>query len=147
VALLVEELGAAAEQTGGAWAAAAAARGRALLDDEAAVDGHLAAALAAHARVPMPFELARTQLTVGERLRRVRRRADARELLAAAHAAFAALGTPRWVSGRRASWPRPAAARARAPGPAHRGPTAARPPWTARPPTRPARTRRPPPSR
>lgn len=96
-ALLVAELEAAAEQTGGAWSAAAAARGRALLDDESAIDEHLATALAAHRRVAAPFELARTQLSVGERLRRVRRRADARELLAAAHNAFAALGTTPWA--------------------------------------------------
>lgn len=94
---LVAELEAAAQQTGGAWSAAAAARGRALLDAEEAIDGHLADAVAAHRRVAMPFELARTQLSVGERLRRVRRRADARQLLAAAHATFTALGTPPWA--------------------------------------------------
>lgn len=90
------ELADGARLTGGAWAAAATARSRGLLDDDARIDEHLAAALAAHARIASPFELARTQLCFGERLRRARRRADARELLRAAHATFAALGTAPW---------------------------------------------------
>jgi DNA-binding CsgD family transcriptional regulator len=48
--------------------------------------------------VPMPFELARTRLCFGERLRRARRAADARVELAAAHASFVALGAPAWAA-------------------------------------------------
>ncbi|ADB48824.1 helix-turn-helix transcriptional regulator [Conexibacter woesei] len=95
---VAEELADGAQLTGGAWAAAATARSRGLLDADTRIDEHLAAALAAHARIDSPFELARTQLCFGERLRRARRRADARELLRAAHATFAALGTAPWAA-------------------------------------------------
>jgi DNA-binding CsgD family transcriptional regulator/tetratricopeptide (TPR) repeat protein len=97
-AALTEELAAGAATTGGAWAAAATARCRMLVDGEGSLDEHIAAALAAHARLPQPFELARTQLCAGEQLRRARRRADARPHLAAAHATFAALGAEHWVA-------------------------------------------------
>jgi DNA-binding CsgD family transcriptional regulator len=92
---LADELAAA---TGGAWAAAAAARCRGLVDEPARIDEHFAAAVAAHARVPMPFELARTRLCYGERLRRARRPADARVELTAAHESFVALGAPDWAA-------------------------------------------------
>lgn len=91
------ELAAGAAATGSAWATAVTARCTALLDGDERIDAHLATALAAHERVAMPFELARTQLAFGERLRRARRRADARELLSAAHTAFTALGTTPWA--------------------------------------------------
>ena len=93
---VVEILADGARRTGGAWAAAATARCRGLIGSDAALDEHLAAALAAHARVTMPFELARTQLCFGERLRRARRRRESRELLAAAHETFHALGARGW---------------------------------------------------
>ncbi|MDO8185460.1 ATP-binding protein, partial [Conexibacter sp. CPCC 205706] len=93
---VADELARGAALTGGAWAAAATARSRALLGDDERIDEHLAVALAAHARIVSPFELARTQLCFGERLRRARRRADARELLRAAHATFAQLGATPW---------------------------------------------------
>lgn len=96
-AALAGELEAGARATGGAWAAAAAARCRGLVDEPARIDEHFAAAIAAHARVPMPFELARTRLCFGERLRRARRSAEARVELAAAHASFVALGAPAWA--------------------------------------------------
>jgi DNA-binding CsgD family transcriptional regulator len=47
--------------------------------------------------VSLPFELARTQLCFGERLRRARRRVDARAELEAAHATFNALGAALWA--------------------------------------------------
>jgi DNA-binding CsgD family transcriptional regulator len=47
--------------------------------------------------VPLRFELARTRLCFGERLRRARRRGEAREHLAAAHETFVALGAPHWA--------------------------------------------------
>ncbi|MEW6582941.1 MAG: LuxR family transcriptional regulator [Actinomycetota bacterium] len=95
---LTQELADGTARTGGAWAAAAAARCRALLDGDERLDGHVRAALAAHARVTLPFEQARTQLVLGERLRRARRRADARAVLAAAHEAFTALGAGHWAA-------------------------------------------------
>jgi DNA-binding CsgD family transcriptional regulator len=94
---LADELAAGAAATGGVWAAAATARCRLLIDDDA-LDEHIAAALAAHARLAQPFELARTQLCAGEQLRRARRRADARPHLAAAQATFAALGAEQWMA-------------------------------------------------
>ncbi len=87
----------AAARTGGAWAEAVAARGRLLLADESELDAHGAAALAAHARVPMPFERARTELVLGERLRRARRRADARAHLQSAFDLLERLGAERWA--------------------------------------------------
>jgi DNA-binding CsgD family transcriptional regulator/tetratricopeptide (TPR) repeat protein len=95
---VTDELSAGAAATGGAWAAAATARCRLLIDGPGRLDEHLEAALAAHARLPQPFELARTQLCAGEQLRRARRRADARAQLAAAHATFAALGAELWAA-------------------------------------------------
>ena len=97
-ATLTDELAAGAGATGGVWAAAATARCRLLVDGDERLDEHIAGALAAHARLAQPFELARTQLCAGERLRRARRRADARPQLASALATFAALGAERWTA-------------------------------------------------
>jgi DNA-binding CsgD family transcriptional regulator len=94
---LTAELAADAQRTGGAWAAAAAARCAALTGPDEDLDALLETALAAHARVPLRFELARTRLCFGERLRRARRRAEARAHLAAAHETFVALGSPHWA--------------------------------------------------
>ena len=97
-AAVLVELEAGAELTGGAWARAAVHRCRALLGPAGEVEANLEAALAAHADPAMPFEAARTQLAVGERLRRERRRAAARVPLAAATATFAAIGAPTWAA-------------------------------------------------
>jgi DNA-binding CsgD family transcriptional regulator len=97
-AALTDELAAGAAATGGAWAAAATARCRLLVDGDDRLDEHIAAALAAHARLTQPFELARTQLCAGEQLRRARRRADARPHLTGAYATFAALGAEQWAA-------------------------------------------------
>ena len=91
------ELRAGAAATGGAWAAAAVARYAALLGEDGEIDGYLEAASAAHERVDFAFEEARTKLIFGERLRRARRRSDARPLLTAAEAAFRAQGAVRWA--------------------------------------------------
>lgn len=96
-ARMLEELRAGAALTGGAWAAAATARYDALLGDDDAIDGHLELASAAHQRVDFTFEHARTQLIFGERLRRARRRTEARELLAQAQATFDGQGAVRWA--------------------------------------------------
>ncbi|MBS1894957.1 MAG: AAA family ATPase [Actinobacteria bacterium] len=93
---VLAELEVGAELSGGAWPRAAVHRCRAMLGPEEEIDANLATALAAHADPPMPFEAARTRLAVGERLRRARRRADARPLLAEAQDAFAAAGARSW---------------------------------------------------
>jgi DNA-binding NarL/FixJ family response regulator len=97
-AAVIDELAAGAAATGGVWAAAATARCRLLVAGDEGLDEHIAAALAAHARLPQPFELARTQLCAGEQLRRTRRRADARAHLASAYATFVALGAEPWAA-------------------------------------------------
>jgi DNA-binding CsgD family transcriptional regulator/tetratricopeptide (TPR) repeat protein len=97
-AALTEELAAGAAATGGAWAAAATARCRLLVEGDDRLDEHLAAALAAHARLTQPFELARTRLCAGEQLRRARRRADARPHLTGACTTFSALGAEQWAA-------------------------------------------------
>jgi DNA-binding CsgD family transcriptional regulator len=94
---VLAELEVGAERTGGAWARAAVHRCRALLGPEEEIDANLAAALAAHAEPAMPFEAARTRLAIGERLRRARRRADARVQLAAAAEGFAAADARSWT--------------------------------------------------
>ena len=96
-ARMLAELRAGAALTGGAWAAAAAARYAALLGPNEEIDAHLAAARAAHERVDFTFEEARTQLIFGERLRRARRRVEARPLLTAAESTFRAQGARRWA--------------------------------------------------
>jgi DNA-binding CsgD family transcriptional regulator len=54
-------------------------------------------ALDAHERANRPYERARTELALGERLRRARRRVEAREHLRAALVAFEALGAALWA--------------------------------------------------
>lgn len=79
------------------WSLARAARVRALLSADDEVDAAFAAALTHHAAAPEPFETARTRLVYGERLRRMRRRADCREHLRAALDEFERLGARRWA--------------------------------------------------
>jgi DNA-binding CsgD family transcriptional regulator len=80
---------------GGRWALAALARCRGLVSDVGWED-HFENALAHHEHDGQPFEHARTQLAYGERLRRDRRRADAREQLTAALDTFDRLGATPW---------------------------------------------------
>ena len=70
-----------ARRTGGAWAQGVVARYRGVLADEADIDAAFEPAIACHERSRMPFELARTRLCYGERLRRAGRRIDARAQL------------------------------------------------------------------
>ncbi len=79
------------------WAAAAAARCRALLAPDEDFRGAFEIALALHDGLPMPFERARTLLALGERLRRAKQRAEAREPLTAALDAFERLGARPWA--------------------------------------------------
>ena len=76
---------------------AAAARCRGLLAPDEEVRAAFEAALALSDELPMPFEKARTQLALGERLRRAKQRAEAREPLTAALDAFERLGARPWA--------------------------------------------------
>ena len=88
-----------AELTGGAWPAAVVERCRGLIAAEEDVDRHFREALRLHdSGVGMPLERARTQLCWGERLRRLRRRAEAREPLSAAERAFDRAGATAWAA-------------------------------------------------
>lgn len=82
---------------GSGWARAVAARGRALLAPDDELRSAFDAALALHDALGMPFERARTLLALGERLRRAKQRAEAREPLTAALDAFERLGARPWA--------------------------------------------------
>jgi DNA-binding CsgD family transcriptional regulator len=89
-----------------AWVLALGARCRGILlaakgDLDAATDAaHLA--LREHDRVPMPFEMARTRLLLGQLQRRKRQKKSAADSLGEALRAFAELGTPLWAQRARA---------------------------------------------
>jgi len=87
----------AAEQKGQPWALARAARSRGLLAEDEELDASFEEALAQHARTPDLFEIARTHLAYGARLRRARQRVRAREHLRAAYDAFDRLGAATWA--------------------------------------------------
>jgi DNA-binding CsgD family transcriptional regulator len=65
---------------------------------EADFDAPFCRAIANHALWDNPFELARTHLCFGERLRRARRRREAREQLRAANAIFDSLAAAPWAA-------------------------------------------------
>jgi DNA-binding CsgD family transcriptional regulator len=94
--------GAAPLGAGPRWPRAVAARCRALLASDDDVRAAFDAALALHDGLPMPFERARTLLALGERLRRAKQRADAREPLTAALDVFERLGARPWAERARA---------------------------------------------
>lgn len=94
----LEALAAGAARTGGAWAHAATERGWLLLGGEEELEDRAEAAFAWHDRVEMPFERARTELVLGERLRRARRRADSRQWLERAQRGFEGLGAEPWAA-------------------------------------------------
>jgi DNA-binding CsgD family transcriptional regulator len=79
------------------FALARAARVRGLLAADDAYGPHFEAALAHHAGTLDIFDQARTRLHYGERLRRSRRRVQARDQLRAALAAFDRLGARPWA--------------------------------------------------
>jgi DNA-binding CsgD family transcriptional regulator len=87
----------AGRRAGSRWTEAAAGRLRALLGPDAEVRPRFEAALAVHENLPMPFERARTLLCFGERLRRARQRAEAREPLKEALETFERLGARGWA--------------------------------------------------
>jgi DNA-binding CsgD family transcriptional regulator len=86
-----------AQRTGRPLAHAAAERCRGLLAGDDEVEAHFRRALNWHDRAACPFERARTELCFGERLRRARRRSDAREPLRRALAGFEALAATPWI--------------------------------------------------
>src|SRR5215469_9848156 len=79
-----------------AAARAVAARCRGMLDDD--FGPALAEALALDDQRPMPFERARALLTLGRRLHRARRRAEARDRLRQAKDGFERVGALPWVA-------------------------------------------------
>jgi DNA-binding CsgD family transcriptional regulator len=81
---------------------ALAARCRALLATGDGATAEFEAALELHTLANRPMDQARTQLLIGEHLRRARRRADARQQLRAAVATFARLDTAAWAERARA---------------------------------------------
>jgi DNA-binding CsgD family transcriptional regulator len=85
-----------AEQTGAQWSLALVARCRALLDAGGTTD-HFAESLRLHAAAGRPFDAARTALLYGERLRRSRKRTEARKHLRSALDTFERLGAEPWA--------------------------------------------------
>jgi DNA-binding CsgD family transcriptional regulator len=86
-----------AAEKGQPWALARAARARGLLADEGAFETAFAQALGHGGRTTDAFELARTRLAYGERLRRQGRRVRARDELRTAFDAFEDLGAEPWA--------------------------------------------------
>ncbi len=86
-----------ARRTGRLGSQAAAARCQGLLAADDRFVDDFEKALKLHDRVPVPFERARTELCYGERLRRLRRRTEARERLRSALATFEWLGAAPWA--------------------------------------------------
>jgi DNA-binding CsgD family transcriptional regulator len=84
------------------WTQAVVERIRGLMAPDDEVDAHFARALELHGQTRQPFETARTQLLHGERLRRAKRRADARAPLGHALAVFERLGAEPWAERARA---------------------------------------------
>jgi DNA-binding CsgD family transcriptional regulator len=78
------------------WALARYHRACGLVAEDDAFDEAFREALQQHVRAPDAFEEARTRLCYGQRLRRARRRVDARSELRRAFAIFDRLGAARW---------------------------------------------------
>lgn len=85
-----------AERKDQPWAAARAARAAGLVGPDDDLDRWFSTALAWHAQTPDRFETARTRLGYGSRLRRARRRVDARPQLQTALDVFEDLGATPW---------------------------------------------------
>ncbi|TME70596.1 MAG: helix-turn-helix transcriptional regulator [Chloroflexi bacterium] len=85
-----------AEAKGQPFSLARAARARALVAGEDGFAGEFDAALRHHEATSDQFERARTELYYGERLRRARRRVEARRHLGAAMKIFEQLGAAPW---------------------------------------------------
>ena len=98
----LEELARQADTPLHTWAQAIVERIRGLMAPDDEVDEHFARALELHGKTRQPFETARTQLLHGERLRRAKRRADARTPLGHALQVFERLGAEPWAERARA---------------------------------------------
>jgi DNA-binding CsgD family transcriptional regulator len=96
-AAITAEFSAAASAKGQPWPLARAARCQGLLAGESELVDHFEQALRWHAETLDAFELGRTRLAYGERLRRARNRALAREQLRAAIDTFERLGAHPWI--------------------------------------------------
>jgi DNA-binding CsgD family transcriptional regulator len=98
-----------------AWMLAVGARSRSMIQgargDVAAAGLSAQEAIRHHARIPMPFETARTQLLLGQLERRQRHREAATTALREALATFERLGTPLWADQARAELARTDVAR------------------------------------
>jgi DNA-binding CsgD family transcriptional regulator len=86
-----------ARAKGQPWALARSARTQGLVADDTAFAQWFDEALRWHDSTPDTFERARSELAYGERLRRARRRSDARPHLRAAFAGFHQLGAEPWA--------------------------------------------------
>ena len=86
-----------AARAGRRSAYATAARCRGLMADDEHFEAHFREALGWHAQRRLPFSLARTQLCFGERLRRARRRREARDPLHSALGTFERLNARAWA--------------------------------------------------
>ncbi|KQT01176.1 AAA family ATPase [Cellulomonas sp. Leaf395] len=86
-----------AEVKGQPWSLARAARAAGLTCPDPDVDVCFSVALAYHQHTPDDFEAARTELAYGSRLRRMKRRVDARPHLRTALATFERLGAVPWA--------------------------------------------------
>jgi DNA-binding NarL/FixJ family response regulator len=86
-----------AHSASGPLVQALTARCQGLLAGDAGFESYFTIALRMHAHGARPFETARTQLCFGERLRRARRRRDAREHLQEAWKIFTGLGARSWA--------------------------------------------------
>ena len=91
-----------AEEKGQPWVLARAWRCRALRAGDDELERAFSVALEHHARTPDRFDEARTRLCYGERLRRARRRSQARPQLRTALDAFEELGADPWADRARA---------------------------------------------
>ncbi|SOD98113.1 AAA family ATPase [Blastococcus haudaquaticus] len=87
----------AAAEKGQPWALARAARTLGLTCADTDLDREFGRALGHHGDALDPFEVARTRLAYGARLRRARRRVEARTQLRAALASFDELGAAPWA--------------------------------------------------
>jgi DNA-binding CsgD family transcriptional regulator len=92
----------AASAKGQPWPMARALRGQGLLAKDADFAPYFEQAMQLHAQTPDVFEMARTQLAYGERLRRARNRVLAREQLRAATDIFEQLDARPWADRARA---------------------------------------------
>jgi ATP/maltotriose-dependent transcriptional regulator MalT len=82
---------------GSPWGRAVDSRMRALVADDGAAVGHFERSLRGDGGHLRPYDRARTQLLLGRRLRRLRRKIDSREHFRASISAFSQLGMEAWA--------------------------------------------------